>query len=77
MESTMKELRGGDSVLEPKSNVGGGVEDIYGEDRATEDQLITPWAFFIARLFFKTLDTVKAQVLDSNRVIFSAFWLYD
>ncbi|XP_031388365.1 NADP-dependent malic enzyme-like isoform X1 [Punica granatum] len=48
MESTMKELRGGESVLEPKSNVGGGVEDVYGEDRATEDQLITPWAFSVA-----------------------------
>ncbi|KAL6607724.1 hypothetical protein ACP70R_040787 [Stipagrostis hirtigluma subsp. patula] len=27
---------------------GGGVEDVYGEDRATEDQLITPWAFSVA-----------------------------
>lgn len=22
---------------------GGGVEDVYGEDSATEDQLVTPW----------------------------------
>lgn len=28
---------------------GGGVEDVYGEDRATEEQLITPWAFSVAR----------------------------
>jgi malate dehydrogenase (oxaloacetate-decarboxylating)(NADP+) len=28
---------------------GGGVEDAYGEDRATEEQLITPWAFSVAR----------------------------
>ncbi|KAK4753976.1 hypothetical protein SAY87_002080 [Trapa incisa] len=48
MESTMKEVRGGDSVLETKSMVGGDVEDDYGEDRATEDQLVTPWAFFVA-----------------------------
>lgn len=27
----------------------GGVEDAYGEDRATEDQPITPWAVCIAR----------------------------
>jgi malate dehydrogenase (oxaloacetate-decarboxylating)(NADP+) len=28
---------------------GGGVEDAYGEDRATEAQLVTPWAFSVAR----------------------------
>jgi malate dehydrogenase (oxaloacetate-decarboxylating)(NADP+) len=28
---------------------GGGVEDVYGEDRATEEQLITPWSFSVAR----------------------------
>ncbi|KAJ1409807.1 hypothetical protein SESBI_22433 [Sesbania bispinosa] len=27
---------------------GGGVKDLYGEDRATEDQLITPWTFSVA-----------------------------
>ncbi|AQK93933.1 Malic enzyme [Zea mays] len=27
---------------------GGGVGDAYGEDRATEEQLITPWAFSVA-----------------------------
>ncbi|KQK07158.1 NADP-dependent malic enzyme, chloroplastic isoform X2 [Brachypodium distachyon] len=27
---------------------GGGVEDAYGEDRATEEQLITPWSFSVA-----------------------------
>jgi malate dehydrogenase (oxaloacetate-decarboxylating)(NADP+) len=46
----MKELRGGKSVLDldPKSTVGGGVEDPYGEDRATEDQLVTPWTISVA-----------------------------
>ncbi|KAL3747397.1 hypothetical protein ACJRO7_016216 [Eucalyptus globulus] len=48
MESTMKELREGAPVLEPKSNVGGGVEDVYGEDRATEDQFVTSWALSVA-----------------------------
>ncbi|RWR82701.1 NADP-dependent malic enzyme isoform X1 [Cinnamomum micranthum f. kanehirae] len=50
MESTLKEIRDGASVLDmdPKSTVGGGVEDMYGEDRATEDQLVTPWTISIA-----------------------------
>nr|KYP61660.1 NADP-dependent malic enzyme [Cajanus cajan] len=50
MESTLKGLRDGESVLDlsPRSTVSGGVEDIYGEDRATEDQLVTPWTFSVA-----------------------------
>ncbi|XP_044472076.1 NADP-dependent malic enzyme-like [Mangifera indica] len=50
MESTMKAMRDGASVLDmdPKSTVGGGVEDVYGEDRATEDQLVTPWTISVA-----------------------------
>lgn len=51
MESILKPLRDGESVLDlsPRSTVGGGVEDVYGEDRATEDQLVTPWTFSVAR----------------------------
>lgn len=45
----MKDLRGGATVLDPKCSVGGGVEDVYGEDRATEEQLVTPWTFSVAR----------------------------
>lgn len=43
-------MRDGASVLDmdPKSTVGGGVEDVYGEDRATEDQLVTPWTISVA-----------------------------
>ncbi|KAK3210634.1 hypothetical protein Dsin_015340 [Dipteronia sinensis] len=50
MESTLKEMRDGASVLDmdPKSTVGGGVEDVYGEDRASEDQFVTPWTFSVA-----------------------------
>ncbi|CDP08185.1 unnamed protein product [Coffea canephora] len=50
MESTLKEMRNGESVLDmtDERGVGGGVGDIYGEDRATEDQLLTPWSFTIA-----------------------------
>lgn len=52
MSSTLKEMKnGGDvSVTEDYVNgVGGGVRDLYGEDSATEDQLITPWTFSVAR----------------------------
>lgn len=35
--------------LSPRSTVSGGVVDVYGEDRATEDQLVTPWTFSVAR----------------------------
>ncbi|ONK79087.1 uncharacterized protein A4U43_C01F2810 [Asparagus officinalis] len=51
MESTMKEMRGDEASvldLDSKSAVGGGVEDIYGEDRATEEQLVTPWTVSVA-----------------------------
>ncbi|KAL2236044.1 NADP-dependent malic enzyme-like isoform X2 [Sesamum indicum] len=49
MESTFKEMNG-ESVLdlEDKAGVGGGVEDVYGEDRASEDQAITPWTVSVA-----------------------------
>ncbi|KAK4391720.1 NADP-dependent malic enzyme [Sesamum angolense] len=50
MESVLKAQRGGESVLDlsPRWTVGGGVEDVYGEDRATEDQLVTPWTVSVA-----------------------------
>ena len=52
MESILKPIRDGESVLDlsPRATVSGGVEDIYGEDRATEDQLVTPWTISVARL---------------------------
>ncbi|KAF5748275.1 NADP-dependent malic enzyme isoform X2 [Tripterygium wilfordii] len=31
-----------------KNGVAGGVEDVYGEDSATEDQLVTPWTVSVA-----------------------------
>ncbi|KAK4343420.1 hypothetical protein RND71_036514 [Anisodus tanguticus] len=50
MERKMEKSTRSDSVLDmsPTSTVGGGVEDIYGEDRATEDQLLTPWTFAVS-----------------------------
>lgn len=50
MESQLKEKRNGAGVLDldPKSTVGGGVQDIYGEDAATQNQIITPWSVTVA-----------------------------
>ncbi|KAJ4957883.1 hypothetical protein NE237_024994 [Protea cynaroides] len=50
MGNTLKETRDGASVLDmdSKSTVGGGVEDTYGEDTATEDQVVTPWTYSVA-----------------------------
>ncbi|XP_031107585.1 NADP-dependent malic enzyme-like [Ipomoea triloba] len=50
MESFLKEKRGGETVLQmsPRATPGGGVEDVYGEDCATEDQLVTPWTTSVA-----------------------------
>lgn len=33
----------------PRSTVGGGVEDFYSEDYATEELLVTPWTVSVAR----------------------------
>ncbi|KAK1358311.1 hypothetical protein POM88_051567 [Heracleum sosnowskyi] len=43
-------LKAVDPVIESdsKASVGGGVEDVYGEDSATEEQNITPWTVSVA-----------------------------
>ncbi|KAG5065710.1 hypothetical protein JHK86_009441 [Glycine max] len=47
MSSTsLKEMRNGGEDY--SNGHGGGVRDLYGEDCATEDQLITPWTFSVA-----------------------------
>ncbi|XP_062097891.1 NADP-dependent malic enzyme isoform X2 [Humulus lupulus] len=51
MESTL--INGGDSSLvdidnDNKSGYGGGIDDVYGEDSATVDQLVTPWTVSVA-----------------------------
>ncbi|KAL8037672.1 hypothetical protein ABFX02_11G052900 [Erythranthe guttata] len=49
MERVLKEeQRGGGEELSGRWTVGGGVADVYGEDRATEDQLVTPWTVSVA-----------------------------
>ncbi|KAL1816211.1 hypothetical protein ACET3Z_018785 [Daucus carota] len=35
-------------MADTTSAVGGGVQDVYGEDCATEDQIITPWTLSVA-----------------------------
>lgn len=70
MESTLKSLRDGESVLDlsPRSTVSGGVEDVYGEDRATEDQLVTPWTFSVARyILFHHHHHVHSRSMDYER----------
>lgn len=59
MESFLKDHRGGESVLDlsPRSTVGGGVEDVYGEDRASEDHLVTPWTVSVARYLIRASAT--------------------
>ena len=53
MESTLKGIRGCDAPgvldMDDAATVGGGVGDTYGEDFATEDQLVTPWTVSVAR----------------------------
>ncbi|CAB4272518.1 unnamed protein product [Prunus armeniaca] len=48
MESTLQEVKDESSVVELKSTVHGGVQDVYGEDTATEDQFVTPWSVSVA-----------------------------
>ncbi|KAJ0074906.1 hypothetical protein Patl1_33988 [Pistacia atlantica] len=36
-------------VVDSKTDVSGGAQDVYGEDTATEDQPVTPWALSVAR----------------------------
>jgi malate dehydrogenase (oxaloacetate-decarboxylating)(NADP+) len=56
MESTFKDVRDGavssSSVIDvdSKSTVApGGPHDVYGEDAATEEQVVTPWFVSVAR----------------------------
>ncbi|PIN26037.1 Malate dehydrogenase (oxaloacetate-decarboxylating) (NADP(+)) [Handroanthus impetiginosus] len=55
MENALKEIRenallitSSDMEKDLKSTVDGGVEDVYGEDSASEEQFITPWAVTVA-----------------------------
>ncbi|KAJ7965922.1 Malic enzyme [Quillaja saponaria] len=48
MSSTLKNVGDFENGLDSKSGYGGGVKDVYGEDSATEDQLITPWTVSVA-----------------------------
>uniref|UniRef100_A0A0E0JNF7 Malic enzyme n=1 Tax=Oryza punctata TaxID=4537 RepID=A0A0E0JNF7_ORYPU len=52
MESIMKGIRGDNAPcvldLDDAATVGGGVGDTYGEDCATEEQLVTPWTVSVA-----------------------------
>jgi len=61
----MKEIRVSGAACEVDVNddaaVGGGVEDAYGEDRATEEQPVTPWTLTVAR--FVSIPTREQSVV--------------
>ncbi|KAJ4718043.1 Malic enzyme [Melia azedarach] len=47
--TALQEMRDGyKDVVSPKTAVSGGVMDVYGEDTASEDQPVTPWAVTVA-----------------------------
>jgi hypothetical protein len=55
METMLKPARGGEKdVLDKDASATplGGVNDTYGEDAATEDLPVTPWARMVARSLF-------------------------
>ena len=62
-QNTLKEMREEATALETDSKpaVAGGVHDVYGEDAATEDQFVTPWALSVARCVPSTLFDCFAQ----------------
>lgn len=51
IENTLKEMREGSVIddVDSKPTIGGGVQDVYGEDAATEEQFVTPWSLSVAR----------------------------
>lgn len=51
METPLKELKKDSAVadVDGDSVSAGGPQDVYGEDRATEDQFVTPWSVSVAR----------------------------
>lgn len=61
------------------ATVGGGVEDMYGEDRATEEQLVTPWTFSVARPVSITYLSLRFDTLNmlsnSDNIIVCSQWI--
>lgn len=51
VESPLKEIRNDPAVADVDDNEisAGGPQDVYGEDRATEDHFVTPWSVSVAR----------------------------
>lgn len=56
--ASLKEMRNGGEDYS-NGHGGGGVRDLYGEDCATEDQLITPWTFSVARYHYMPKKTIR------------------
>lgn len=69
---SLKENGGEVSVTKNYSN-GGGLRDLYGEDSATEDHLITPWTFSVARYHYLTFYMSKKTTWN---FVFCSFSLH-
>lgn len=54
-QSSLKEMRDAAAPVIGESTVSGGIEDVYGEDSATEDQAVTPWSVSVARYCIKII----------------------
>lgn len=67
---SLKENGGEVSATKDYTN-GGGVRDLYGEDSATEDHLITPWTFSVARYHYLTFYMSKKTTWNLSFVAFS------
>lgn len=58
--AVMENARQVEEYMDPTATVGGGAEDAYGEDRATEEQLVTPWTFSVARSNFVAFSSLPS-----------------
>jgi malate dehydrogenase (oxaloacetate-decarboxylating)(NADP+) len=44
------------SDVDDNPTIAGGVRDVYGEDRATEDQFVTPWSVSVSRCVWRLVN---------------------
>lgn len=62
MSTNPIQISSDDYVSDNRSGVGGGISDVYGEDSATLDQLVTPWVTSVARCLI--LDSLCVNGID-------------
>ncbi|KAJ7951714.1 Malic enzyme [Quillaja saponaria] len=78
METTVKEMRDGSAVtdVDNKPIVAGGAQDVYGEDRATEDQSVTPWTSLLLGNRNDQLGEKKVLLVDFELYIVWNFYFF-